>query len=159
MIPLMQQDLVGAGYMTLSEVTDMVAISQMTPGPVAVNAATFAGMRTFGVPGAVVATLGVVLPCALISMLVARFFFKAMDSQLVQGALYGMRPVVVSLITAATIAIAATSLVSPSGGLDAWATLLFAAILALALWKDVSPAILFLLSAGAGLMLYAVAGV
>lgn len=155
MIPLMQQELVGAGYMTLSQVTDMVAISQMTPGPVAVNAATFAGMRLFGVPGALVATLGVVLPCALISMVVARFFFRSMDSKLIQGALYGMRPVVVSLIAAAVLSFATTSLYTPAGGLDAVSVLLFAAILALALWKDVSPVLLILASAAAGLVFFA----
>lgn len=159
MIPLMQQELVHAGYMTLSEVTDMVAISQMTPGPVAVNAATFAGMRTMGVGGAVVATLGVVLPCAIVSMLAARFFFKAMDSRLVQGALYGMRPVVVSLITAAMIAFASSSLFAPAGGLDAASVVIFAVILALALVKNVSPTILIVLSAIAGLVFFAPKGV
>lgn len=159
MIPLMQQELVGAGYMTLTEVTDMVAISQMTPGPVAVNAATFAGMRTMGVGGALVATLGVVLPCAVISMLAARYFFKAMDSQLVQGALYGMRPVVVALITAAMVTFASTALFAPSGHLDAGAVGIFAAVLILALVKDVSPSILILLSAALGLVFFAPSGV
>lgn len=155
MIPLIQQDLVGAGYMTLTQVTDMVAISQMTPGPIAVNAATFAGMNAMGVGGALVATIGVVLPCALISALVARFFFKSMDSALVQGALYGMRPVVVSLIAGAMITFAASSLIMPGGGLEPGAAAIFAGVFTLALVRETSPAVLFLLSALAGLGIYA----
>jgi chromate transporter len=155
MIPLIQQDLVGAGYMTLTQVTDLVAISQITPGPIAVNAATFAGMHTMGVAGAVVATLGVVLPCALISVVVARFFFSRMDSALVQGALYGMRPVVVSLIAGAMLTFAASSLLMPGGGLEAGAAVIFAGVFTLALVKETSPAVLFLLSALAGLAFYA----
>ena len=120
MIPLIQQDMVGAGYMTVSQVTDMVAISQMTPGPVAVNAATFAGMNAMGVGGAVIATIGAVLPCALVSVIVARFFFRSMDSALVQSVLYGMRPVVVSLIAGVMITFAASSLFLPGGWAGAW---------------------------------------
>jgi len=155
MIPLIQQDMVGAGYMTASQVTDMVAISQMTPGPIAVNAATFAGMNAMGVGGAVIATIGAVLPCALISVILARFFCRSMDSALVQSVLYGMRPVVVSLIAGVMITFAASSLFLPGGGMELGAAAIFAGIFTLALVRETSPAVLFLISALAGLLLYA----
>lgn len=62
MIPLFQKELVGHGWMLISEVADVVAISEMTPGPFAVNAATFAGTKMMGLSGALFATFGVVLP-------------------------------------------------------------------------------------------------
>ncbi len=74
MLPLMQKELVSRELMTLAETVDMVAISQMTPGPFAVNAATFAGMKLYGVAGAAVATLGVITPSVVLTMIVAKFF-------------------------------------------------------------------------------------
>lgn len=154
MIPLIRQEMVSGGYMTLPEVTDMIAISQMTPGPIAVNAATFVGMRAMGVPGAVIATAGVVLPCALISIIVARFFFKNMEARPVQAALYGMRPVVLGLIAGTAATFTYSSLLAASGAVDLAALLLFAALLAVSLIKDISPALLILASAVAGLVLF-----
>ena len=75
MIPLFQKELVGHGWMLISEVADVVAISEMTPGPFAVNAATFAGTKMMGLPGALFATFGVVLPSVVITLIVARYFF------------------------------------------------------------------------------------
>lgn len=120
MLPLVQQELVARGYMTLSETVDMVAVSQMTPGPFAVNAATFVGMRMYGVGGAAVATLGVTLPSVIITLLVARFFFSFHKKSLVRGALAGVRPVVLALILAAALSVARESLFF--GGTLGWAS-------------------------------------
>ncbi len=109
-IPLLQQELVSAGLMTLEETLDMVGISQITPGPLAVNAATFAGMRTYGIAGAAVATLGVILPCVIIATIVARFFFAFQKKPAVQAVLFGVRPVVVGLIFASGITVAISTL-------------------------------------------------
>jgi len=98
MIPLITREMVGNGWMTAAEVADVIAIAEMTPGPFALNTATFAGMKTMGVGGAVACTFGVMLPSLIIAMLVARFFFHFQDHRLVQGALSGIRPVVVALI-------------------------------------------------------------
>jgi chromate transporter len=98
MIPLIREELVANGWMATAEITDVIAIAKMTPGPFAVNTATFAGMKIYGVSGAIVCTLGVILPSLIITMLVARFFFSYNKHKIVQGALSGIRPVVVSLI-------------------------------------------------------------
>lgn len=155
MLPLIQGDLVANGLMTSAETTDMVAISQMTPGPFAVNAATFTGMRLYGVPGAVAATLGVILPSVVITLLAAKFFFSFHKTPMVNGVLHTLRPVVLGLILYSALHIAIES-VWVSGGNSAgyvdWLVLTLAA-LALTLLltvKKISPIALILLCGLAG---------
>ncbi|MCL2031313.1 MAG: chromate transporter [Oscillospiraceae bacterium] len=102
-IPLIHQEMTAAGYMTQTEALNMVAISQMTPGPLAINAATFAGMRTAGVAGALTATVGVVLPSFVLATLAGKYFFRFQESTLIRSMLSGMRPVVLALIAAAAL--------------------------------------------------------
>ncbi len=111
MIPLIQKEIVGNGWLTNAQVADVVAISQMTPGPFAVNAATFVGMKTQGLWGASFATLGVILPSFIIVLIIARYFFNFQQHPTVQGVLYGVRPVVTGLIASAAFVIAQTALV------------------------------------------------
>ena len=110
MIPLIQSKLVGGGFLALEEVTDMIAISEMTPGPFAVNMATFTGMKLGGLPGAVACTLGVVLPSLLIIMLVATVFSRVQDNKTVKAVMSGIHPAVVGLIAAAALSIGKTAL-------------------------------------------------
>ncbi len=125
MIPLINSELVAYGFMTQLEVTDIVAISQMTPGPFAVNAATFAGVKAMGVYGGIVTTLGVVLPSFIISLLLAKYFFKFEDNILVRRAMWGLRPAVTGLIAAAAVLMALPALFGAEGftGID-WGGLL-----------------------------------
>ena len=124
MLPVMQQILIQRGLMTVQETIDMVAISQMTPGPFAVNAATFTGVKIAGIWGAAAATLGVMMPSLVITSVVAYYFFRFKESEIVKSAMRGIRPVIPALIFAAmwgmgeaslkdalTIAIAAVSCV------------------------------------------------
>ena len=108
MIPLIREELVSNGWMTTAEITDVIAIAKMTPGPFAVNTATFAGMKIYGVLGAISCTFGVILPSLIITTLVARFFFTYNKHKLVQGALAGIRPVVVALIAYAVWTVSTT---------------------------------------------------
>ena len=103
MLPVMQRVLEDSGLMTVRETVDMAAISQMTPGPFAVNAATFAGMKLGGVWGAAAATLGVMTPSLVIVSVAARYFFKFKSSRPLGAALSGIRPVIPALITAAAL--------------------------------------------------------
>lgn len=112
MIPLIREDLVAKGWMTVAEITDVIAIAKMTPGPFAVNTATFAGMKIYGLGGALVCTLGVILPSLIITMIVARFFFSYNKHKIVQGALLGIRPVVVALIAYAVWSVASVTIFS-----------------------------------------------
>lgn len=85
---------------------NIVAISQITPGPLGINVATFVGHEYLGIPGAAIATLGVAIPAFIIMSIVCRMLRKFQDSTLVKGALNGIRPAVIGLIGAAAITLA-----------------------------------------------------
>lgn len=85
-------------WYSTSELTNMIAISESTPGPVGVNMATYAGYQAAGIGGAVVATVSLVLPALIIIVIVARFMKKFYDNPTVQAAFYGIRPAVAAAI-------------------------------------------------------------
>lgn len=105
-MPLIQNQVVNTyNWLTINEFADVVTISQMTPGPISINAATFVGTRIAGVFGAVIATLGCVLPSFIIVLLLAILYKKYKNLEVVQGVLDGLRPAVVGLIASAGITI------------------------------------------------------
>lgn len=87
------------------EFTDLITISQITPGPIAVNSATFVGLKIAGIPGAVVATVGCILPSCIIVTILARLYLKYRNLDLLQGVLKSLRPAVVAMIASAGILI------------------------------------------------------
>ena len=97
-------------WLTLSEFIDIFTISQMTPGPIGVNAATFAGMKVAGLPGSIAATLGFATPSFILCIFVARLFFRYGNIGAIQGILNGLRPAVVALICSAGLSFIALSL-------------------------------------------------
>lgn len=109
-LPLIQAQVVDShGWLSLSEFTDLVTISQMTPGPIAINAATFVGIRTAGLPGALCATLGCIAPSCIIVSAIAWFYLKYRKMAVLQGILGSLRPAVVALIAAAGLSILMTA--------------------------------------------------
>ena len=105
-MPLIQGQVVTIhGWLTISEFTDLITISQMTPGPIAVNSATFVGLKIAGIPGAVVATAGCILPSCIIVTILARLYLKYRNLDLLQGVLRSLRPAVVAMIASAGILI------------------------------------------------------
>lgn len=103
-MPLIQAGVVdGYHWLTMSEFVDVFTISQMTPGPIGINAATFAGMKTAGLFGGVAATVGFVVPSLCLGITLAKIFLKYGNIGPVRGALNGLRPAVVGLICAASI--------------------------------------------------------
>ena len=88
-------------WFTRNQLSDMIAVSESTPGPMGVNMATYAGYTTAGIPGAILATFSLVLPSILVILLVARFLEKFQTSRTVQDVLGGLRPASVGLIAAA----------------------------------------------------------
>lgn len=100
MIPLIQEEVTKNGWLTAEEVIDIVGIAESTPGPIAVNLATFVGTSQMGVLGALVATLGVILPSFIIILLIAIIFKKIMDNKYVKSILKGINPVIIGLILA-----------------------------------------------------------
>ena len=97
-MPLIQGQVVnGHHWLSMTEFTDLITISQMTPGPIAVNSATFVGIRIAGIPGALVATLGCILPSCLIVTLIASFYLKYRNLSVFQSVLATLRPAVVAM--------------------------------------------------------------
>jgi chromate transporter len=112
MLPMIYQDIQTFSLMPAQEFSNVVALSQMTPGPIAVNAATYVGYRAGGLGGAIWATLGVSLPSLLIIMLIVALLDKFKHSLAVQAVLQGIRPATVGLLGSAVVFFAATSLVN-----------------------------------------------
>ena len=105
-MPLIQNQVVNLHHwLTLSEFTDLITIAEMTPGPIAINSATFVGIRIAGIPGAIVATIGCIFPSCVIVSLLAWIYFKFKELTVVQGILSGLRPTIVALIASAGLSI------------------------------------------------------
>lgn len=101
-IPLIQAQVIDVhGWLSMSEFIDIFTISQMTPGPIGINAATFVGMKVAGFLGAIVATLGFVTPSFILGIILAKLFFKYGNIGVIKGILNGLRPAVVALICSA----------------------------------------------------------
>lgn len=93
------------GWFTQGMLADMIAVSESTPGPIGVNMATYAGFTAAGIPGAIVATLGLITPSVIIILIIARFLKAFRDNKHVDGAFYGLRPCSVALIAAAGMSV------------------------------------------------------
>lgn len=109
-VPLIQSQVVEAyGWLSMSEFTNLVTIAEMTPGPIAINAATFVGLRISGVPGAIIATLGCILPACFLVSLLAFLYRKYQNAPAIGGVLSSLRPAVVALVTVAGISLLQTA--------------------------------------------------
>ena len=107
-MPLIKEQIVDInGWLTLKEFTDLVTIAEMTPGPIAVNAATFVGFRVSDFFGGLVATVGVAMPSLLLILFLSGFFFKYRTHPLQKSIFHCIRPAVTGLIAAAAISICA----------------------------------------------------
>ena len=110
-IPLIQNQIVDINkLMTLEDFADLITIAEMTPGPISINSATFVGIKLAGIPGALICTLGCIIPSFIICLLLAHLYYKYRDFHGVQTILSSLRPAVVALITAAGLSILTLSL-------------------------------------------------
>ncbi len=164
MLPLIQKEVVSLGWMTNETIINFIAVSESTPGPFAVNMATYVGQSMGGsyglwgnLFGAFCATLGVVLPSFIIILLVAKFFEKFKNSRIVKGCMTGLKPAVIGLIGSAVISTGATVFFPAGISLATFATVEFisaAVIFALALvlaLKKVHPILIIVISAALGI--------
>lgn len=111
-IPLLEKELVERrGYITREEIVDLFAVAQTVPGAIAVNVATFLGYRLVGPMGAIMATVGAILPTFLIMLLLSIFYLSVAHHPLVEAAMYGLRPAIVALIAFAGVRVARTALI------------------------------------------------
>lgn len=136
-IPFLQQLGARTEWFTQTDLANMIAVSESTPGPIGVNMATYVGFETAGIPGAVVATLALALPSIIVTLIVMRLLARFQENRIVGGAFYGLRPAAVGLIAAACIEILRISLFRdvPIGDLSSlfaaihWKAVVLAAIL------------------------------
>ena len=101
------------GWFTHSMLADMVAVSESTPGPIGVNMSTYVGFVTGGIPGAIVATVGLVTPSVIVILLIARVLKAFRENQYVDAGFYGLRPCSVGLIAAAGVLVVKLALFNP----------------------------------------------
>ena len=151
-LPIIQEEVVDLNnWLTLSEFNDLITISQMTPGPIAINSATFVGNRLAGFPGALAATLGCVLPSAIIVGTISYFYKKYSDLDTISNVLHFLRPAIVSMILMAGISILRTALFATNpiniSNLDLPMLIVFIAALA-AMYKLKTDPIKIMLASG-----------
>lgn len=159
-MPLIQEQVVTLhGWLDMTGFGDIVAIAEMTPGPIAINAATFVGTQVAGLPGAIAATLGCVTPSCIIVLTLAWVYYRFRGLDTVQGILAGLRPAVVAMIGSAGLSLVLQSLWGGAIGLenlDPIALVIFlVAFFVLRKWKP-SPIAVMAASGLAGLVLYGV---
>ena len=136
-------------WMTTAEFTDIVAISQATPGPIAINCATYVGYTaTDSILGSAIATFAVCLPSLILASLAARFIYKFRDNKYVDAAFKGLRPAVVGLILAAGL-----TLINHDNFTDYISIIIFAVVTVCSYFK-VNPIFLLMLSGIAGYLIY-----
>ena len=155
MIPLIQFELVEHyEWVTSAEFTNMVAISQMTPGPIGINCATYAGYLASGnVLGSALATFALVLPSFIIMMIVARMIQKMKNNPYMEAAMRGLRPAIVGLIAAAALLLVNEETFGENCA-DWVSWLLFAVSFVATKWLKVHPILLILIMAGVGAIIY-----
>ena len=112
-LPFLSQMADKTGWFTQGNLADMIAISESTPGPIGVNMATYAGFITAGIPGAIVATLGLVTPSIIVILIIAGFLKSFRDNKYVNNAFYGLRPASTGLIASAGISVIGANLLLP----------------------------------------------
>ena len=148
MLPLIQIEVVNKGWMANEAVANFIAVSESTPGPFAINMATYVGSEMGGILGAACATLGVVMPSFIIILTVAKCYDRFKQSKLVKGAMSGLKPAVIGMIGTAVLSIGKTVFVQP--GLLVSAGLF--AVMAVLAFKKVHPIIIICISAAAGIL-------
>ena len=115
MIPLISSEMISHNWMTATEVSDIVAIAEMTPGPLGLNCATFAGIRAAGLLGAVVANLGILMPTLTLCLIAAVFFAKFKKAKLMQNIMIGVRPACFAMVIGVCITLAFTNYAEAGG--------------------------------------------
>lgn len=140
-------------WLTNGEFSDIIAISQMTPGPIALNSATYIGYEVAGILGSVVATTAVCIPALTLMMLLTRFFLKLHNNRYVQSVVLAMRPVVVGMIMSAALLLIFPHSDDGRSFIDGWSWLIFALAL-LGSAKKINPILLIVVSGIAGVVIY-----
>ncbi len=162
-MPLIQEQVVDIhGWLTMAQFGDIVTIAEMTPGPIAVNSATFVGTKVAGLPGAIVSTLGCVLPSCAIVMALAFVYYRFRGLSIVQGVLAGLRPAVIAMIASAGLNLFLSAVYGSSVlpadllSIDAIALMIFVAAFAVLRIFKINPIAVMASSGAVGFILYSI---
>ena len=156
MLSLIQNEIVEQrGWLTATQFADIVAVSQITPGPIAINSATYIGYTIAGFGGSVVATFAVCLPSLTLMLLLTSFFLRHRENRFVQSVVKAVSPVVVGMIAAAALLLMLPRSGENENFTDIWSWILFVLCL-YGSYRKVNPILMILLSALFGVLLYAV---
>lgn len=134
MIPVINDEVLRFGWMTPAEVMDIVAVAEMTPGSLGINCATFVGLRTAGIWGAISASFGVMVPSLTLCLLAAHFILKLKGNKILESAMRGVRPASLGMLVAAAVTLGISTFLSTSGKIS-WNMILIAAITGWLLFK------------------------
>ena len=155
-MPLIKSLTVDAqAWLTPAEFADLVTIAEMTPGPIALNAATFVGMRMSGLPGAIAATLGCVLPSVFIVSILSWLYARFRSGKVMQSVLQTLRPVVVALIASAAVTLIQVACTAAGGGFSLPGCLLMLSAFLLLRWRKWNPMLVMALCGVCGALLHA----
>jgi len=160
-MPLIQNQVVDIhSWLTMTQFADIMTIAEMTPGPIAINSATFVGIQVAGLPGALIATIGCVFPSCVIVVTLAYIYYRFRSLNMVQGVLSGLRPAVIAMIASAGISLlimafyGQRTLPNDLASLDVIAVIIFAiGFFVLRKWKP-NPLWVMAGSGVAGIILY-----
>lgn len=156
MLSLIQNEIVEQrGWLTYAEFADIVAVSQITPGPIAINSATYIGYVVGGIPGSVVATFAVCLPSLTLMLLLTMFFIRHRENRFVKSIMKAVSPVVVGMIASAALLMMFPSSGNNENFSDLWSWGIFAVCL-YGSYRKVNPVLMIVLSAVVGVLIYAV---
>lgn len=149
MLPLIEKEIIEVHkWLTLPEFIDILAVVEMTPGPVAINSATFLGYKVAGVLGSIVATTAVVLPSIVVILIIAHFLSKFKTSPYVEWAFKGIRPVVLGLIVTASLTVSKNSI------LDIKSFVLMIVLFYLTSFKNLHPILTIVIAGVVGAVIY-----
>ena len=152
MIPLMQHEVAVRGWLTPERFLDVLAVSEITPGPIAVNLATFAGYQVAGLTGSIAATVGVCLPGAILLLALGTLAIRLRERPAFRAAMRGLMPALVGLLAATAIRLGLALVPVGAHYPSLQASAIFAAAFGLVLWKNPHPVLLLLGAAAAGMV-------
>lgn len=162
-MPLIEEQAVDMhGWLTMEQFADLMTIAEMTPGPIAVNSATFVGTQIAGLAGAIIATLGCVTPSCIIVLTLSYLYYRFHGLTVVQGILKSLRPAVVAMIASAGLSLFFMALYGQKHlpadffNIDYIAVLIFAVALFVLRKFKPSPILVMLVSGACGLVLYSI---
>lgn len=160
-LPFLYEISDSTGWFTHADIADMIAISESTPGAIGINMSTYAGYKTAGIPGGIVATLSLALPSFIVILIVAAFLNKFKENRYVEAAFYGLRPASIAMISAAGLNVVQIALVNIPAFLESrnfmqlivWKGLLLAIVIFVARKKlKLHPVIFIAASAVVGIV-------